>query len=400
MSSKVKIGFTASADRRRFGRLGQLRQEVIEEAPVPAEAPALSLNEQADLLKPRRLSLTVCEVTPFLPGPGKCFSLRSADGGPLPLFKAGQFISCTLRDEEGTVSRPFCLVSSPFEAHKGIYRIAVFPKEESPAARRFLKNLRMGDSLEASVPMGSFSYEPLRDSRQLVGLAEGRGVTPFLSMARALRDGTESYSLTLLVQADFLENVPFRNVFEELASACSRFSFIPVLGTEAPEGYASGSLNQAVIRRYAPMDASYFLSGSAAFIGSMEAELAPMEPAAHLIRRQYTGTPRELKGRPGYPDFLGELGFSLKVKRGDEVRELRAQADEPLLLALERAGLTAQAPCRSGICGLCRSRLISGAYFVPAENDGRLRSDLTLGYIHPCATYPLTDMEIEIPLGE
>jgi len=31
------------------------------------------------------------------------------------------------------------------------------------------------------------------------------------------------------------------------------------------------------------------------------------------------------------------------------------------------------------------------------DNDGRRIADKKYGYIHPCATYPTSDIEIEIP---
>ncbi len=53
--------------------------------------------------------------------------------------------------------------------------------------------------------------------------------------------------------------------------------------------------------------------------------------------------------------------------------------------------------CRSGECGICRSKLVSGDVFVLPDNDGRREADRDLGYIHPCSTYPLSDVVMIIP---
>ncbi len=77
---------------------------------------------------------------------------------------------------------------------------------------------------------------------------------------------------------------------------------------------------------------------------------------------------------------------------------VRAAAEETILAALERAGLAPDSQCRSGECGLCRSHLVSGEVFIKPEDDGRREADRRFGFIHPCATYPLSDLEIRLPL--
>ena len=81
----------------------------------------------------------------------------------------------------------------------------------------------------------------------------------------------------------------------------------------------------------------------------------------------------------------------------DSIKEISAKENETILTSIEKAGVLALSRCRSGVCGLCHSRLISGEYFVNKDDDYRRKADHIFNYIHPCATYPLSDMEIEIP---
>ena len=60
-----------------------------------------------------------------------------------------------------------------------------------------------------------------------------------------------------------------------------------------------------------------------------------------------------------------------------------AAAEESVLVALERAGVSPRAYCRSGSCGYCRSRLLSGEVWTdpdraPAPTDG---------VFHPCCSF-------------
>ena len=43
---------------------------------------------------------------------------------------------------------------------------------------------------------------------------------------------------------------------------------------------------------------------------------------------------------------------------------------------------------------------ISGKVYIPKEIDGRRMADLKYGYIHPCATFGLSDLEIEVPAAK
>ncbi|MCR2044756.1 2Fe-2S iron-sulfur cluster-binding protein [Anaerosalibacter massiliensis] len=74
-----------------------------------------------------------------------------------------------------------------------------------------------------------------------------------------------------------------------------------------------------------------------------------------------------------------------------------AKANETVLVTLERAGIEAPSHCKSGECGYCRSKLISGDVYIRKDNDSRRIVDKKYGYIHPCVSYPISDLELTIP---
>ncbi|MGN0287944.1 MAG: 2Fe-2S iron-sulfur cluster-binding protein, partial [Atopobiaceae bacterium] len=63
----------------------------------------------------------------------------------------------------------------------------------------------------------------------------------------------------------------------------------------------------------------------------------------------------------------------------------------------EKNRIAAPSHCRSGECGWCHARLVSGQVFCPAEVDGRREADRKFGYIHPCVSFPLSDLVVEVP---
>ncbi len=88
--------------------------------------------------------------------------------------------------------------------------------------------------------------------------------------------------------------------------------------------------------------------------------------------------------------------FSLTVVIRGEKQTVPCKTEESLLWAMERAGIKAPSHCRSGECGWCHSRLISGDVYIPEDADGRRLADKKFGWVHPCCTFPLGDIELEV----
>ena len=99
----------------------------------------------------------------------------------------------------------------------------------------------------------------------------------------------------------------------------------------------------------------------------------------------------------GYPMEAKDKVFNVHIKMCNKEYDIPCAANENILVAFERAGIAGPNRCRGGICGWCRSRLVSGEVFIPAETDGRRQADRVLGYIHPCACFAVSDLSIEVP---
>ena len=89
--------------------------------------------------------------------------------------------------------------------------------------------------------------------------------------------------------------------------------------------------------------------------------------------------------------------FNAVIKQRDKEYKIAVRADEPILCAIERAGIKIPSSCRSGVCGWCRTRVVEGNTYNPEKNENRRKGDVILGYIHPCASFALSDLVLEIP---
>lgn len=128
-------------------------------------------------------------------------------------------------------------------------------------------------------------------------------------------------------------------------------------------------------------------------------ELAAFDLPARRVRREAFGELDHILSDPQFPADAADRTFRVRVHMGGLTRDVPARARETILVAMERANLAPPSQCRSGECAMCRSLLASGDVYVRPETDGRCAADRQYGYIHPCATYALSDLAIRIPRG-
>ena len=393
----VKVGLIGKLDMLKFKNMSKVREKAIQAAPAEEISGVFPVNENAKALHPDCLELVIDSI--IKRNSAKTFILKQADGKPLPYFRAGQYISLKLPLEGSQVTRSYSICSSPKEALEGSYAITVRSNPGGFVADRLLQEKKQGDTVIASSPQGFFYYEDLRDAKHVIGLAGGSGITPFLSMARALTDGIEDFTLTLLYGSRTEEEILFRGELDEISRVCPKVDVIHVLSDEEKEGFEQGFITADMIRKYAPKAEEYsvFLCGPEAMYRFLKPEIEKLGLPERLFRRKLidvTKTPWECEG---YPEEIKGRTFTILVKQGPQEWSIPASADEPVLVAVERAGIKAASRCRAGECGWCRSRLLSGTVFIPKENEMRRWADIHYGYIHPCCSFPTSDLVLEIP---
>lgn len=399
MALNVKVGLIGKFDMLKFKNMAKVREKAIQAAPAKEVKGSFPINENAKKLHPDFQRLVVDEIIDHKGAGAKTFVFKRADGEPFPYFRAGQYLSLKLPIDGSFVTRSYSLCSSPRDALKGKAAITVRANPGGFVADRLLAELKVGDELTASDPQGFFYYEDLRDAETVIGLAGGSGITPFLSMACAIRDGVEDFKLTLLYGSRDEESILFKKELDEIAARCPKFKVVHVLSDAETESYEHGFITAELIKKYAPVDKEYsvFLCGPEAMYRFLKPEIAKLGLPERLFRRKMidvTKTPWELES---YPAECRDKVFDLVVRQGAQEYRIKASANEPVLTAVERAGIKAPSRCRSGECGWCRSRLVSGTVFIPQENELRRWADVEYGYIHPCSSFPTSDLVLEVP---
>ncbi len=343
-----------------------------------------------DLLHPRALKLRVSEVITETP---TTKTLRMvSDTGYLPPFEAGQYINLFVDMQGVRTSRPYSISSAPSET--AYYDITVRKQPGGFVSDYLLGGVKPGDRFDSSGPAGQFRYNPLIHGRDLVFIAGGSGITPFMSMLREATDRGLDRNIHLIYGNRVEDDIIFHAELKARAARHANFTYIPVISEPSKActeltGLISADLMKRVLGGVEGKN--FFLCGPGALYDFCMPELEKLGVPARKVRREMFGAPVNITAEPGWPSGVkADTRFTVKVKGKGE---LSALAGEPLLISLERAGHVIPALCRSGECSLCRVKLLSGKVYQP-ENARVRASDIKYGYVHSCAAYPVSDCEV------
>ena len=385
----VKVGLIGVFDMLKFKNLRKNRAEMIasaEDKPLPG---TYRVNELAKRLHPAAQYLKIAEIVQETHD-AKSFVLvpdEKAGTRGLAPFKAGSYINVRTTLAGSVARRTYSLSSSPKEALEGKYRITVKLKEGGFLSAWLHNEAKVGDKLTATEPGGHVTHSGIRDCKKVVALAGGSGITPFMSMAKALDEGTEDFEMTLLYGARTEADLVFRSDFDAIAARCPKVKVVYVLSEEQKEGFEAGFITAELIKKYAGAEQfSIYAVGPGAMCDFLDRELPKLGLAQKFIRMERTEDVCD----------AGEVkDYTLTVHYRDELHTIPARSDETVLTAFERAGLAVNNKCRVGYCGFCRSRLVKGEYHANRYEQLRI-ADKQFHYFHPCCSYPMSDMEIEV----
>ena len=390
-----------------FRRLVPGRRKRFAKAPATLQDLA-PVNRLARQLHPNRQQLVIAEVRDetrttktyrLVPNP-------DSDTKEVAYFRAGQYLSLKVDVNGARITRPYSISSAPVEAlgADGFYEITVKKKEGGFLTPYVWDHWGPGMEVVTSGPCGEFYYEPLRDARQIAGLAGGSGITPFCSMAKEIVDGDLDAALTVLYGSSEEDDIVYYELLRALQERSGgRVQVVHVLSCDevSLEGCEQGFITADMIRKYADLEhSSFFVCGPQAMYEFVSGELSSLELPAKRIRREVYGEVGDITQAPGFPSDVARETFQLQVQIGGLSTVVPAQADETVLVALERAGLAPPSECRSGQCGFCRAHLRSGEVYISHDSDGRRAADRQFGIIHPCSSYPITDLEVFIARGD
>lgn len=299
----------------------------------------------------------------------------------------GTYLSLKLKINDSYVTRPYSVITSPEEVlDNGYVEIIVKEKENGFVSPYLNKRLKENDEVLMELNQGEFTYQAIRDKKQLVFIAGGVGITPFISLSKHLINDNNISKITILFGAKNEADLLAVKELDELAKQGAQIIY--VMSEDKSYKGEKGLIDKNIIQKYVDVNQStFFICGPSVMIDFVKKELEKLNVDIRKVRTE------------GYlnVDIKDTREYQIEVRRGLKVRTIKAFANESVLTAIERSGLKHDSSCRSGRCGFCHIRVIKGDYLL--LDDSYIRySDKQLGYVHSCITYPKSDMVIQISI--
>ncbi|MWC27368.1 NO-inducible flavohemoprotein [Paenibacillus sp. MMS18-CY102] len=235
------------------------------------------------------------------------------DGGRIASFKPGQYVTVKM-DIPGypyTVNRQYSLSSEP---GKPYYRLTVKredgavdgPKEAGVVSTYIHERLQTGDVLELSAPAGDF-YMDREDSRPVVLVSGGVGLTPMVSMLHAAAADAESglhpHRTVTFLHAAVNGNVhalrdEVLETAKQIAGGGAKVRFVyehPTAEDRAAERFHhEGRIDAAYLAAEAPADGVFYICGPVAFMRAIVEALRAQGVDAERIRYEFFGPAGQL----------------------------------------------------------------------------------------------------------
>ncbi len=236
------------------------------------------------------------------------FYLVPAEGGPLPSYKPGQYITVRALGPHGhTTMRNYSLSDKPEQDY---FRISVKretgPKADTPKGHvsNFLHDsVEVGATIEIAPPCGEFFLDVTeKHERPLVLLAGGIGITPIFSILKAALETMPKRKI-VFVHGSLHEGVqPFRKEMEHLATKYSnlkthfRYSEPPQKGIQRNLADDTGMVDVALIESLVPeKDADYYFCGPKPFMVNIYHQLLEWGIPASQVHFEFFGPKQELE---------------------------------------------------------------------------------------------------------
>lgn len=296
---------------------------------------------------------------------------------PLPRFKGGQSVALALPG--GRLRRHYSLARWSHRPWR--YEVSIKPEPQGKLSLQLAREALPGSRLQVSRPSGQFTLRPGRSARRQVLIAGGIGITPLLAMLDQWSHQRHSpgQELHLYWQSRHPGDWIYRDVLNAYATTVDGVR-VRLLASRADDGTATRidvSLLQEALGSLG--DTQFLMCAGPQMLDDLSEGLRNAGvPASHIHFERFTSGAAH-----------GHTGtWALQV----DGQGIAFAGHAHVLSALEDAQVPLAADCRTGTCGQCCVRLLSGQTRSLLEPEFKAPA----GHFLACCTVPLSDLQLDL----
>ena len=366
--------------------------------------------------------------------------------------QAGQFLTLIIPVNEKKERRSYSLSSAPYEAPRLAVTVKRVPK--GVVSNYLVDKCLEGALMEVMAPMGNFKIETdLNRARNLVLIGAGSGITPLISMAKAVLHEEPQSRVTLIYGNRHEGTIIFRETLDQLVAQYpgrlvvehvlsqpkktsdaqnaaapvkpAKISFLErvksLIGqgpTTAPEPEIKplaglkyiGRLNRKMLLDLLQnynladfFDTEFYLCGPEGLMAEAREALKILKVSPERIHQEsfvVTHTdPVANTGdvNAGGPEDTGaDCHLVTLLYEGAEYK-VPVNTGQTILEAGLAQDIDLPYSCQAGLCTACRGKCLSGKVHLD-EREGLSDAEVAEGYVLNCVGHPLTD-DVVIEIG-
>lgn len=336
------------------------------------------------------------------------FLLQPNDQKILASFFPGQHVMVQA-DIEGqcqTISRAYSLSDSPEKLEH--YRITV-KKQLAPSRKPdvpsgimstyLVDQVEVGQQLKLSAPSGHFCLN-VNQHHPLVLIAGGIGITPFISMINAVINANSERTIWLFYST---QTPHTRVMFEHLQHSCKRYKNLHVVmcysaatskwldeneqqPTDSRLSSHSGRITLALLKQYLPSnEGEFFVCGTKQMMAQMQENLLLWQVNQENIHFEVVHLTAGTLRKTIQTSVTTENSIICCARSGKSLKWHDSDEGTSILSLAEFNGIFIRNSCRSGECGMCRTKIKSGEVLHLVANEETMK---VKGTCLPCVAVP------------
>jgi ferredoxin-NADP reductase/DMSO/TMAO reductase YedYZ heme-binding membrane subunit len=305
----------------------------------------------------------------------RTFRLIAPSGTALPFqHLPGQFLTLRLNIDGREVRRSYTIASSPTRT---AYCEMTIKREEQGLVSRYLHDVvREGAMFNVSAPSGRFTFTGA-EAEEIVMIAGGVGITPLMAKIRYLTDTAWPGKIHLVYSVKTERDIVFRSELGELQRRFQNLKVdVTVTREESVEWTGKrGRLSAAMLMSIVPDIAKsrVHLCGPTEMVEPLKRALRELGVADGQMKSEAFGSPSRKRSdgstplTPATSEETNGAVLTSSIRFARSNKRLAGVGARTVLELAESQGIAIPYDCRAGVCGQCKTRLLSGSVVMAAE---------------------------------
>lgn len=315
-------------------------------------------------------------------------------------YLPGQYLTLKLKEDRTDNRRAYSISSSPYSGEP--ITVTIKKAEEGFVSKKLHDELKEGDILEVLPPLGRFTVVPNNNqSIKYVMIGAGSGITPLMSMIKALLMSEPKSKVLLIYQNRNEDSIIFYDLINKLINDYSNFDVKYILSQPSTEwnglsGKINGDYALRLIKENLDGDFTkneYFLCGPIGMMQDLQNTFEQAGISAEKVHREmFTAPLPEIDEEKPVDAKVEQIIIRQKVtiKLYGDTNSFFVEPDETITQAAMREGLEPPFSCQIGACSTCRAKTMSGKVFMD-ETEALTTQEINEGYVLTCQAHPLTN---------